>query len=100
MKKLLIAPMIATTLFTLAPPASAGVNCYAARSRSVLLNCLRQHEQIYRNQSRAYNDIARGQYNTHRRVGRYLKRAPYIGRSAARAWNYPRYYYRFRYGRP
>jgi hypothetical protein len=80
--------------------ASAQVNCGAARTHEMRVWCYQQSMQIYRQQSQMYNDIARQQYRTHQNVGTALRYAPLIGRYAAPAWNAPRYYYDYRYGRP
>jgi len=93
-------PIMAAALLLSALPAMAQVNCKAAATRAGYIRCLQQQAQIYRESARNYNEIARDLYRMHRRTGRILRRAPIFGKYAAPAWNAPRYYYRFRYGRP
>ena len=100
MKKLYGIPLIGAVLLFSTLPAMAQVNCKAAATRAGYIRCLRQQTQIYRDSARSYNEIARDLYRTHRRTGRILRRFPILGRYATPAWNVPRYYYRFRYGRP
>jgi hypothetical protein len=80
----------------LATPASAQVNCNAAPHGQARANCYAREAQIWREQSRLQNDIARQQYQQHQQIGRALRHAPLIGRYAAPAWNAPRTIYNFR----
>jgi hypothetical protein len=83
-----------------ADSASAQVNCGAARTHEMRVYCYQQSARIYQQQSQAYHNIARRQYQMHENVGRVIGHAPVIGRYAAPAWNAPRVIYNMRYGRP
>jgi len=86
--------------------ASAQVNCGAARTPQMRAWCYGQSAQIYQQQSRAYNDIARWQWQQYQNAPRYVQ--PFrmvpggnaIVGPAIRAWRAPGYYYQYRYGRP
>ena len=80
--------------------ASAQANCAMASTPQMRAWCYQQQSRIYREQSQAHHAIARRQYQMHRKVGRAFRVFPKIGPPAARAWNAPRYYYNYRYGRP
>jgi hypothetical protein len=81
-------------------PASAQVNCNAAPHGPARARCYGQLSQMWAEQSRNYNNIARDQYRQHQQIGRVLGRAPLVGRYAGPAWNAPRAAYQLRYGRP
>ena len=93
-----------------ATAASAQANCGAARTPQMRAWCYQQQAEIYRQQQQTYNDIARQQYRQHQRWGEALEfygtvRGPhtpdgFAAGMAGRAWNAPRYYYDYRYGRP
>jgi hypothetical protein len=85
---------------TFGSAAFAQANCNVLPHGTGRANCYGQQAQIYREQSRAYNGIAREQYRMHERVGTALRYAPVFGRPAAAAWNAPRYIYTYRQGRP
>ena len=80
--------------------AAAQVNCNSAPHGQARANCYNRESQIYAEQSRNYNSIARDQFRQHQQVGQALRRAPLIGQYAAPAWNAPRYIYQYRNGRP
>jgi hypothetical protein len=86
--------------FAVADSASAQVNCNVLPHGAARANCYGQESQVYLQESQQYYDIARQQYQLHENVGNALGYVPLIGRYAAPAWNVPRYYYNYRYGRP
>lgn len=92
--------MLAFSLTAAATPALADVNCNRAASPQMRAYCYNQMAQIYRQQQQQYEAIARQQYQMHQNIGRALRYVPVVGRYAAPAWNAPRYYYDYRYGRP
>jgi hypothetical protein len=81
-------------------------NCKAARTRQMYEWCLGQQAQIYRQQSQAYNSIARQQWQQYQNAPNYiapLKVIPGAGpivNGATWAWRAPGYYYQYRYGKP
>lgn len=97
---LLGAAAFLSTLTWAGDVASAEVNCGVLTQSQARVSCYRAQADIYRRQAEDYNNIAREQYRMHERVGRGLRHAPIFGRYAAPAWNAPRYYYQYRYGRP
>lgn len=97
---LVLAAIIGATSISTTDTASAQVNCNVLPHGQARASCYGREAQIWRQQSDAYNAIARQQYGQHEQIGQALRYAPLIGRYAAPAWNAPRYYYTYRYGRP
>src|SRR5216684_6289360 len=86
-----------------ATTASAQVNCGMARTPQMRAWCYQQSARIYYQQSQAYNNIARQQWQTYQNAPRYIAplRAvpggrPLVG-AASWAWRAPGYYYQYRY---
>lgn len=80
--------------------ASAQVNCGVLPHGPARASCYGRESQIYREQSQQYYGIAQQQYRVHQNVGNAIRHVPIVGHYAAPAWNAPRYYYNYRYGRP
>lgn len=92
-KSALSAASFAIATLALAASASAQVNCNVLPHGQGRANCYGREAQIWRDQARAYNDIAAQQYRQHQQIGQALGAAPLIGKYAAPAWNAPRYGY-------
>lgn len=89
----------AIAFFALPQCVHAQVNCGVAPNPAARAHCYQQMEQIYRQQQQFYEDQARRQYQMHQGTGQVLRRAP-GGQYWGPAWNAPRQYYDYRYGRP
>ena len=91
--------VIAGALVSASPASSQQANCGYWPQGAQRADCYRQQEQIYRQEQQWHEQQYRQQYDMHRNIGPAIRRAP-GGQYLAPAWNAPRYYYDYRYGRP